>query len=143
MERRGRRSGFRRRESNDDHSFSRGRSSGVRLLVFETIKVQKTRSAGFFTSAVETYIDDQVQLRELPAVIVAGALIVSLVAAFLYPLVGALAVRVCAALHGWAWIDSAPEWPRSVKLVIGAFWPITLIASTIIYIFLGVIHRIY
>jgi hypothetical protein len=81
-------------------------------------------------------------LKEQPSFLLGRAL--SLAGAFAYPIAGAVVVKLMAVLRSWAWgHEEPPQWSRTGRLFLGAVWPFTLVAATIIYIFLGIIDRIF
>jgi hypothetical protein len=102
------------------------------------------RALAFETVQVGSYGPKELRPQELPCITFIILFAISLAAAFAYPFVGAVVVTGAAALRSWAWRhEEPPKWDRTARLFLGAFWPLTLAASIIIYIFLGVIHRIF
>jgi polyferredoxin len=64
-------------------------------------------------------------------------------AALLYPLLSAFIIEFCEDLRKWAYQEQASPWHDGKRILLGAIWPITLVASAIIFIFLGLINRLY
>ena len=60
---------------------------------------------------------------------------------FAYPVVGAIIISLCDDLRQWAYLYQAEEWRESDRLFAGAFWPLMLIYSLIVYTFMGIVHR--
>jgi hypothetical protein len=60
-----------------------------------------------------------------------------------HPFIGAFVVALCEDLKQWAYVDKAERWPRDQTAYLAAAWPLTLIGCLVLYIYLGIIHRIY
>jgi hypothetical protein len=53
-------------------------------------------------------------------------------------------VPACEDLKRWAYLgEPIIYWTRTERAVFGAFWPLTLPCCLIVYVFLGIINRIY
>ena len=64
--------------------------------------------------------------------------VVGLAIAILSAWIAAKIVGFCERLKTWAYKgDTSYSWGVNYKVVFGAFWPLTLIFSVILYIFLG------
>ena|SRR5947209_6898270 len=90
-------------------------------------------SAAFFSAAVAigSDADPLLILLIFPAV------------GLLYPIAGAGIVFLCEELRDWAYEYECKDWSREVKIFYGAIWPVVLPVCIILYVFLGIIHRLY
>lgn len=68
---------------------------------------------------------------------------VSIASAILYPLWGALAVRLSECLRKWGTKGVYSKWSEGDRLFFGGIWPATLLFSIIIYLYLGIINRLF
>lgn len=68
---------------------------------------------------------------------------ISICIMFAYPLVGAVAIRLCELLRMWGTKGAHYKWNDEERLFYGAFWPVTTTVSLVIYPFLGIMHRLY
>ena len=68
-----------------------------------------------------------------------------LAAAIGYVLLGAVTAKLCAALRSWAYAHDPEESiaDENWAVIMGSFWPITLPVCLILYVFLGLIHRLF
>jgi len=78
---------------------------------------------------------------DINSIVVAG--LFGLGAGLLYPVVGAVVVRLCEGLKLWAYQGDIERWSKRQKITLGALWPVTLITSLTTYVFMGVIHRAF
>lgn len=62
---------------------------------------------------------------------------------FFYPIIAAWMIKLCGGLKVWAYRGKAEQWDDELKLLLGAFWPLTLVSCIIVYSFLGIIHRVF
>lgn len=67
----------------------------------------------------------------------------SIISSLAYPIIGAVVVKNCEWLRQWAYKGQIENWSDGERLVIGAFWPISIFWCLFIYIFLAIIHRTY
>ena len=70
-------------------------------------------------------------------------IIIGILASLAYPFVGAFVIWLCERLKSWAYMNQCEKWEQEVRLAMAGVWPFTLIGCLIIYIFLGIIHRIF
>jgi hypothetical protein len=78
------------------------------------------------------------------ATIVGGwGLLIFPIAALAYPIMGAIVISWCQALRNWAHEYDVEEWTKKDKIWLGAVWPISIVCCLIIYIFLGIINRMF
>lgn len=70
-------------------------------------------------------------------------LLIGIIVSIAYPFVAAFAVYLCSGYRNWAYFDQVEPWENSLKITLGAFWPILLIWSAIIYTFLGIVNRLF
>ena len=75
------------------------------------------------------------------------AVIIGFVFMFLNPIFAAETIKMCIQMKKWAYPnkykDEYEEWDEAKKITLGAIWLITLSFCTIIYLFLGIIHRVF
>lgn len=71
------------------------------------------------------------------------ALAFMLIVWVVYPLVAAVVISICEGLRQWAYKGRITRWDQGTRLRLGAVWPLTLICSLIVYLFLGLINRIF
>lgn len=69
--------------------------------------------------------------------------VVGLSAAFLYALCGVLVVRLYERLRLWANRGETRPLTGKEKLRLAAFWPITIMTSLFVYLFIGIINRLF
>lgn len=60
-----------------------------------------------------------------------------------YTFLAAFAVRICEALRDWAYVNEIDSWSQEERVWAGALWPISLLCCLVLYIFLGIIHRVF
>ncbi len=72
-----------------------------------------------------------------------AALGVAVLIAISYPFLAVLAIRGSEWMNSWAYPGSRVKWSESSRLLLGAFWPLTFVVSLIVFLFLGVINRIF
>lgn len=68
---------------------------------------------------------------------------IGLGASLLYALSGVLVVRLYSQLRSWAHRGDVRPLTGREKLRLAAFWPITLLTSLFVYLFLGMINRTF
>jgi hypothetical protein len=68
---------------------------------------------------------------------------IGLGASLLYALSGVLVVRLYERMRSWAYRGDARPLTGKEKLRLAAFWPITLLTSLVVYLFLGIINRTF
>jgi sterol desaturase/sphingolipid hydroxylase (fatty acid hydroxylase superfamily) len=71
------------------------------------------------------------------------AIALMLIVWVVYPLVAAVVISICEALRLWAYKGKIEQWDQGTRLRLGAVWPLTFICSLIVYLFLGLINRIF
>jgi hypothetical protein len=69
--------------------------------------------------------------------------VISFFASLGYLFVGAVAVRICEFCRWWGSKGKYSKWTEGERLLYGAIWPLTLIVTTIVYFFLGIINRLF
>ncbi len=67
----------------------------------------------------------------------------SMASAVLYPVIGAITVRLCEFLRTWGTKGVYSKWNEGDRLFFGAVWPLTLMFSVIVYLYLGIINRLF
>lgn len=81
--------------------------------------------------------------RGMGAVELITGLVIGLFAAIAYAVIGGLVVRLYVALRAWAYRGDVIELSSKEKLRLATFWPITLMTSIVVFLFLGIINRIF
>jgi len=69
--------------------------------------------------------------------------LIGLVCSVLYTFFAAIAVKICILLRDWAYFKKNTKLDNDIKILMGTFWPIILIGCVIIYLFLGIINRLF
>lgn len=59
------------------------------------------------------------------------------------PFVAAAAVKVCEALHHWAFPDTHEKWSVEKQVGHGAAWPLTLLFWVVVSVFYAAINRLF
>jgi len=75
-----------------------------------------------------------------------GAMIgvpIGLAVSLLYSVTAAWIIRLCEAIKCWAYCGQVEKWDDETRLFLAALWPLTLICCSVLYLFLGIIHRLF
>jgi len=64
-------------------------------------------------------------------------------AAFCYPVAAAYLVRSSEELAKWAYQERYEPWSEDVRLMLGCIWPVSLVGSVLVFLFLGIINRVF
>jgi len=71
------------------------------------------------------------------------SILLGIAIALVYPFMGAVVVWLCEILKSWAYRRQCNKWGQDERLLFAAVWPIALIVCVIMYIFVGIIHRLF
>ena len=71
------------------------------------------------------------------------ATLLGLCACFGWPVIGAFVIRFCESLKGWAYCGKKKPWPDDERLMLAGVWPLTFVCCSVVYLSLGIIHRIF
>ncbi len=69
--------------------------------------------------------------------------VLGIATSLLYPVLGAFAIKLCEGVRSWAYKATIQNWSDQQRLLFGAFWPVTVLFSLIVYMYLGIIHRLF
>ncbi len=113
-------------------------------LTFEakTVSVRRDVSRLFQSPEYQEVEVNRLESREEPLPI-PGRVLLTVLTAIGYPVVASVVVAFCARLRRWAYRTSEDAWDDKARLEYGAIWPVTLVACLIVYVFLGIIHRVF
>ena len=115
------------------------------LLALERIPgTERVDVAGPFSPAVyETRNTTILSLshRPIPLLVFFGALGVA--TALIYPVFAAGAIGIFQEMRSWAYCGRCEPVGNSERLILAAVWPLTLLIGGIIYIFVGLVNRLF
>ena len=74
---------------------------------------------------------------------ITGRVALAVATALLYPVVASVVLAFCAWLRKWAYRMQVEPWDDEERLMFGAVWPLTLVACIIVFVFVGIIHRVF
>ena len=116
-------------------------AGGILLLqIFHHVDYKYTATHLFGPDTTETgtrtELDPSTDLRVAVGVSVAIFL--------LWPICGVLTLLFCEALRDWAYKGQRYSlFDRGMRLVLAAFWPLTMMFSAVVYPSIGMIHRLF
>ena len=71
------------------------------------------------------------------------SVLVGIATPFVYVFLASGAVKVLMELRSWAYCGNVKPFPDDVILLLGAFWPVAVLAGGTVYVFIGIINRIF
>jgi len=103
------------------------------VVTFVTLTVRITMiPAGFLNKPSIEFANDPIL-----------SLLIAAAVAFVYPVIAAFVVFICEHCRSWAYLNDVNKWNKGTKIYLGAFWPLLLIWSLIIYTFLAIVNRLF
>jgi hypothetical protein len=71
------------------------------------------------------------------------SVVIGLATSFLYPVIGVIIIALCEAMKRWAYGRQVPRWDIETRLLLATVSPLVLVVCAILYLYMGIINRLY